>query len=93
VTGSRSAKIETILADAFSPDELLVKDQSHLHAGHAGAKDGRGHFEVIIVADAFRGSSQIDCHRMIYTALGQLMTTDIHALSIRASAKKTDLSA
>jgi len=93
VTGSRSAKIETILADAFSPDELLVNDQSHLHAGHAGAKDGRGHFEVIIVADAFRGSSQIDCHRMIYTALGQLMTTDIHALSIRASAKKTDLSA
>ena len=93
MTGSRSAKIETILADAFSPDELLVNDQSHLHAGHAGAKDGRGHFEVIIVADAFRGSSQIDCHRMIYTALGQLMTTDIHALSIRASAKKTDLSA
>jgi len=93
VTGSRSAKIETILADAFSPDELLVKDQSHLHAGHAGAKDGRGHFEVIIVADAFRGSSRIDCHRMIYTALGQLMTTDIHALSIRASAKKTDLPA
>jgi len=93
MTGSRSAKIETILSDAFSPDELLVKDQSHLHAGHAGAKDGRGHFEVIIVADAFRDCSRIDCHRMIYTALGQLMTTDIHALSIRASAKKTDLSA
>ena len=89
----RSAKIETILTDAFSPDELLVKDQSHLHADHAGAKDGRGHFELIIVADAFRDCSRIDCHRMIYTALGQLMTTDIHALSIRASAKKADLSA
>ncbi len=89
----RSVKIETILTDAFSPDELLVKDQSHLHAGHAGAKDGRGHYELIIVADAFRDCSRIDCHRMIYTALGQLMTTDIHALSIRASAKKTDLSA
>ena len=93
MTDSRSDNIATILSDAFSPDELLVKDQSHLHAGHAGAKDGRGHFEVIIVADAFLGCSRIDCHRMIYGALGELMTTDIHALSIRASAKKTDLSA
>ena len=93
MTDSRSANIETILSDAFSPDELLVKDQSHLHAGHAGAKDGRGHFEVVIVADAFLDCSRIDCHRMIYGALGELMTTDIHALSIRASAKKTDLSA
>jgi len=92
MTGERSAMIETLLSDAFSPDELLVKDQSHLHAGHAGAKDGRGHFEVIIVADAFQDRSRIDCHRMIYAALGELMTTDIHALSIRASAKKADLS-
>ena len=89
MSAERSARIETILTDAFSPDELLVKDQSHLHAGHAGAKDGRGHFEVIIVADAFGGCSRIDCHRMIYSALGQLMTTDIHALSIRASAKNS----
>jgi BolA protein len=89
---SRSTVIETILSDAFSPDELLVKDQSHLHAGHAGAKDGRGHFEVMIVSDIFRDRSRIECHRLIYEALGQLMTTDIHALSIRASAKKTDLS-
>jgi BolA protein len=93
MTDSRSDNIATILSDAFSPDELLVKDQSHLHAGHVGAKDGRGHFEVVIVADAFLDRSRIDCHRMIYGALGELMTTDIHALSIRASAKKTDLSA
>jgi len=93
MNAERSSKIEAILTDAFSPDELLVKDQSHLHAGHAGAKDGLGHFEVIIVADAFRDCSRIDRHRMIYSALGQLMTTDIHALSIRASAKKIDLSA
>jgi BolA protein len=92
MTSGRSTVIETILSDAFSPDELLVKDQSHLHAGHAGAKDGRGHFEVMIVADIFRDRSLIECHRLVYEALGQLMTTDIHALSIRASAKKTDLS-
>jgi len=93
MTDSRCSKIEAILSTAFSPDELLVKDQSHLHSGHAGAADGRGHFEVLIVAEAFRNCSRIACHRLIYAALGDLMTTDIHALSIRASAKKTDLSA
>jgi len=89
----RCSNIEALLSAAFSPDELLVKDQSHLHAGHAGAADGRGHFDVQIVAEAFRNCSRIECHRLIYDALGQMMTTDIHALSIRASAKKTDLSA
>jgi len=88
----RSAKIEALLAEVFSPNHLLVKDQSHLHAGHAGARDGRGHFEVIIVADAFDGCSRIESHRLIYDALGQLMTTDIHALSIKASAKSTNRS-
>ena len=92
MSADRSTKIEALLAKAFSPDHLLVKDQSHLHAGHAGARDGRGHFEVIIVADAFDGCSRIESHRLIYDALGQLMTTDIHALSIKASAKSTDLS-
>jgi len=93
MTDGRCSKIEAMLSKAFSPDELLVKDQSHLHAGHAGAADGRGHFEVRIVAGAFRNCSRIACHRLIYAALGDLMTTDIHALSIRASAKKTDLTA
>lgn len=90
MSADRSAKIEALLAKAFSPDRLLVKDQSHLHAGHAGARDGRGHFEVIIVADAFDGCSRIESHRLIYEALGQLMTTDIHALSIKASSKNTN---
>ena len=91
MTGERAQKIEAALVEAFSPDELLVKDQSHLHAGHEGARDGRGHFDVRIVADAFAGRSRIESHRLVYEALGSLMTTDIHALSIRASAKKTDL--
>ena len=93
MTADRATKIEALLTQAFSPEHLLVKDQSHLHAGHAGAKDGRGHFEVVIVADAFDGLSRIESHRLIYDALGQLMTTDIHALSIQASAKKPDLPA
>ena len=88
MTAARTVSIEAALVTAFSPDRLLVKDQSHLHAGHAGAKEGLGHFEVVIVADAFQGLSRIECHRRIYDALGQLMTTDIHALTIRASARK-----
>ena len=93
MSANRATKIEALLSSAFSPDQILVKDQSHLHAGHAGAKDGRGHFEVIIVAEAFRDCSRIETHRLVYDALGEMMTTDIHALSIRASAKETNQSA
>jgi len=85
MTAERVVKIEGLLSDAFGPSQLLVKDQTHLHAGHAGAKDGRGHFDVTIVADAFRDCSRIQCHRMIYAALGDLMNSDIHALQIHAS--------
>ena len=92
MSADRTARIEAMLTEAFSPGHLLVKDQSHLHAGHAGAKEGQGHFEVIIVADAFDGCSRIESHRLIYEALGELMTTDIHALSIRASARNPNLS-
>ena len=87
MTAARTARIEALLSKAFSPDELLVKDQSHLHADHAGAQDGRGHFDVTIVASAFEGCSRIESHRLVYEALGDLMATDIHALSIRASTK------
>jgi len=90
VTENRAARIEAKLREAFSPDALIVKDRSHLHAGHAGAKDGRGHFEIQIVADAFADSSRIQSHRLVYEALGSMMTSDIHALSIRASAKNAD---
>jgi BolA protein len=82
----RVARIEALLTRAFAPEHLLVKDQSHLHAGHAGARDGRGHFDVTIVADAFAGKLPLACHRMVYDALGTMMETDIHALSIHARA-------
>ena len=80
----RIRRIEELLTAAFSPDKLLVKDQSHLHAGHEGAKDGRGHFDVTIVADRFSGRNRVQRHRMVYAALGQLMDTDIHAVRITA---------
>ena len=83
MTSDRAALIEKHLAQAFAPAELLVKDQSHLHEGHAGAREGKGHFEVLIVSDSFSGKSRIERHRMVFDAVGDLMETDVHALRIR----------
>lgn len=85
MTKSRERLIRQRLEEALRPEELLVKDQSHLHIGHEGAKDGRGHFDVTIVADAFAGLTRIQRHQMVYDALGDLLDTDIHALRIKAS--------
>jgi BolA protein len=76
--------IEKLLIDAFAPTEILVKDQSHLHAGHAGAREGKGHFDVKIVSEKFVEQSRINRHRMVYDALGSFMQSDIHALRINA---------
>ena len=78
MSDDRVAKIEALLRQEFSPTKLQIKDQSHLHAGHAGSRDGRGHYEVTIVADAFAGQRPIARHRMIYDVLGSLMETEIH---------------
>lgn len=85
MSDERVAKIEKLLTDAFQPSHILVKDQSHLHAGHEGARDGRGHFDVTIVSNTFAGKRPLARHRLIYDALGTLMETDIHALRIHAS--------
>lgn len=76
--------IRAALQVALAPAELEVVDDSARHAGHAGARDGRGHFNIRIVSAAFAGMAPLARHRAIYAALGGLMTTDIHALSIRA---------
>jgi len=83
---SRTERLRARLEQHFAPQELIVEDESHMHAGHAGAAGGRGHFRVRIVADAFRGIPPIARHRRVYAALGDLMTTDIHALSVEALA-------
>ncbi len=80
----RVTEIERRLQEAFSPTDLLVKDQSHLHAGHEGAKEGKGHFEVTIVSDEFDGANRLTRHRLVYDALGDYMDTDIHALRVNA---------
>jgi len=84
VTADRVATIERMLRAALSPSEILVKDQSHLHVGHEGAKEGKGHFEVTVVSEEFNGLNRIARHRLIYDALGAFMESDIHALRINA---------
>jgi BolA protein len=84
VSAERFRQVETLLLEALQPASLKLKDQSHLHAGHAGAEDGKSHFAVAIISEHFAGLSRIQRHRLVFNALGQLMETDIHALKIRA---------
>jgi BolA protein len=81
---TRVERIRALLDAALIPQSLEVVDDSARHAGHAGARDGRGHFNVDIVSDAFAGVAPLGRHRKVYAALGDMMETDIHALSIRA---------
>jgi BolA protein len=83
---ARAAVIEARLREALAPVELVLTDDSHKHRGHAGAADGRSHFSVRVVSEAFAGLRPIARHRRIYEALGTLMDTDIHALAIEALA-------
>ena len=80
----RVERIRSLLMDALAPDAIEVTDDSHKHAGHAGARGGQGHFRVEIVSAAFAGKLPLARHRLVYAALGEMMQTDIHALSIRA---------
>ena len=77
------ARIRAAL-QALAPLSLVIVDESHRHAGHEGARDGRGHFAVEIVSTAFVGLPPLARHRKVYEAVGNLMQTDIHALSIKA---------
>jgi len=85
VTPTRLERLTQRL-QALEPTRLDLEDDSHHHAGHAGAADGRGHFSVLIVSKRFAGLRQVQRHRLVYEAVGDLMATDIHALSIHALA-------
>jgi BolA family transcriptional regulator, general stress-responsive regulator len=75
--------IAAALAAALAPTALEVRDDSHLHAGHAGAREGR-HFHARIVSSAFAGLPRLGRHRLVYDAVASLMPRGIHALSIDA---------
>lgn len=83
---TRVARMRAALEAALAPESLEIVDDSARHAGHAGARDGRGHFNVAIVSGAFAGMAPLARHRAVYAALGDLMETDIHAVSIAARA-------
>ena len=79
---ARVARMRELLTAEFSPLQLDIVDESHKHAGHAGARDGRGHFRVRILAAAFAGLSPVKRHQRVYAVLGTMMQTDIHALAL-----------
>jgi len=68
----------------LAPDTLEVFDESHEHAGHAGAKEGGGHYQLVIVSREFAGKTALARHRLVYQALSDLMPRQIHALAIQA---------
>lgn len=80
----REALIRERLA-ALQPVHLRIEDESHLHAGHAGAQGGAGHYRVYIAAECFRGKSPVARHRLVYDRLTDLIPHPVHALAIHAS--------
>ena len=82
----RIALFEQDLHKAFSIEQLHIDDESHLHAGHAGAATGGGHFKLTIVAPEFKGLSLLARHRAVYAALNRHIPKEIHALTINALA-------
>lgn len=80
-----AAQIEAALKVALQPASLEVQDDSHLHAGHKGAREGR-HFSVRVVSARFNGLSRLARHRLVYDSLNSLMQRGIHALAIDARA-------
>ena len=88
--GPVGERIARLLTAELSPSQLLVTDESSLHAGHAGARpDGESHFRVRVVARAFAGKSRLERHRMIHQALADELKDRVHAVAIEAVADET----
>ena len=83
---TRIPRMRALLESAFAPSSLEIQDDSHLHAGHAGARGGAGHYTVRLESSSFTGKRPLETHRMVYAALDQMMGDEIHALSISARA-------
>jgi BolA family transcriptional regulator, general stress-responsive regulator len=71
---------------AFPQSLVAIEDESHLHAGHAGAQGGAGHYKVAITSERFQGLNTVAKHRLVYDCVSDLMPHRVHALSISASA-------
>ncbi len=77
-------QIHQRLMESLNAESVEIEDQSHLHAGHAGAASGGGHYDVIVISSAFNNLNTLGRHRLIYRAVDDLMKKEIHALSIQA---------
>ena len=84
VSKKRAAMVRERLYQDLEAEFVEVDDQTHLHAGHSGAAAGGSHFEVVVISKAFEGLATLARHRLVYQAVGDAMTQDIHALSIKA---------
>ena len=83
---TRPERIRDLLAGALAPTVLELTDESHLHAGHAGAASGGGHYRLKIVSSRFEGQRLVMRHRLVYDSVHDMMHTEIHALAITALA-------
>ena len=84
VSKKRAEMVRERLYQDLGAEFVEVDDQTHLHAGHSGAAAGGSHFEVVVISKAFEGLATLARHRLVYQAVGDAMTQDIHALSIKA---------
>jgi BolA family transcriptional regulator, general stress-responsive regulator len=82
-TGVTAQRLQEVLQHALQPSALDVQDDSHLHAGHAGAREGR-HFTVRVTSEVFEGLTRVARHRLVYDAARTLIAEGIHALAIVA---------
>lgn len=80
---NRKALIERRLREELDAEHVTVVDESHLHAGHAGAREGGGHFRALVVSERFAGKSPVERQRLVYAALAEEMGREIHALSMQ----------
>jgi BolA protein len=83
VNEERMRRIEALLRERVGATVVEVVDESHLHAGHAGARAGAGHFRARVVSPRFAGLSRIAAQRLVYQALAEMIGPDIHALSLQ----------
>ena len=86
MSDDRMARIRAQLEAALAPTVLELADESALHAGHAGAASGGGHYRLKIVSDRFEGQRLVMRHRLVYDSVHAMMHSEIHALAITALA-------
>ncbi|MEO0316594.1 MAG: hypothetical protein RL404_271 [Pseudomonadota bacterium] len=79
---NRPERMRILLAEGLAAELIEIIDESHLHAGHAGAASGGGHYRIRVVSPRFEGVNKVGRHRLVYDCLREMMQKDIHALAM-----------